>query len=264
LDLLHRFRNRGYRTLPKEYIRSVRDVGIAAPFRFSRTRNESFYQDVYDLKSPLVSICIATYNRADLLLSRAVASSICQTYENIEILVVGDCCTDHTVDLMAEVTDPRVIFINLPERGKYPEDPKLRWLVAGYAPFDLLTSMAKGNFITHLDHDDEYMPDRIEKLVRFIQETRSDLVYHPFLYETADDKWLVNEANNFFRGSVTTSSIIYHNWFRKFGADPLCYRYNEPGDWNRFRKIRYIGAEIRRCPDILLRHYKEQSLLGKS
>lgn len=257
--MLDRFRNRGYRGRLKADFRSARDVGITAPVRFALTRSRRAYQAVYDLPLPLVSICIPTYNCGKLLIERALASSLAQTYPNIEVLVVGDCCTDDTAELMAQVRDPRVTFVNLPERGDYPADPELRWMVAGYAPFVRLMSMAKGDFITHLDHDDEHAPDRVEKLVKFIQETRADFVYHPFHWEMPDGEWVVNDAEQFQWGAVTTSSVLYHRWFKDFGADPLCYLYGEPGDWNRFRKIRYLGARIRRYPEALLTHYKERS-----
>lgn len=256
--------NRGYRARLKADIRSARDIGITAPARFALARSRREYQAVYDRPLPLVSICIPTYNCGELLIQRAVASSLAQTYPNIEVLVVGDCCTDNTASLMAEVRDPRVTFVNLAERGDYPAEPELRWLVAGYAPFIRLMAMARGDFITHLDHDDEHAPDRVEKLVRFIQETRADLVYHPFRWEMPDGEWVVNEAERFQWGSVTTSSVFYHRWFHNFGADPHCYRYNEPGDWNRFRKIRYVGAKLRRYPEVLLTHYKERSQLVQS
>ncbi|HEY0111891.1 MAG TPA: glycosyltransferase family 2 protein [Allosphingosinicella sp.] len=206
-----------------------------------------------------MSICIATYNRAKLLRGRSLTSVLEQTYKNIEIIVVGDGCTDETAEMMAEVKDERVRFENLPQRGTYPEDPHLRWMVAGTAATNRALSLASGDFITHLDDDDEHSADRIEKLVATIQKTRTDLVYHPFVYETADGAWLRNEAEDFLVGRVTTSSILYHRTFKTLGWDPQAYRYREPGDWNRLRKIRYLGARTVRHPDLLLKHYKERN-----
>lgn len=44
---------------------------------------------------PLVSVIITTYNRADLV-NRSIDSVLEQDYENIEIIVVDDCSSDHT------------------------------------------------------------------------------------------------------------------------------------------------------------------------
>ncbi|HEX8240193.1 MAG TPA: glycosyltransferase family 2 protein [Allosphingosinicella sp.] len=211
------------------------------------------------MAKPLVSICIATYNRARLLRERSLTSALAQTYGNIEIIVVGDGCTDETAEMMAEVKDERVRFENLAERGVYPEDPHLRWMVAGTPAINRALSLASGDFVTHLDDDDEHLPDRIEKLVAMIQASRADLVFHPFLYETPDGAWLRNDAESFLVGRVTTSSILYHRTFRTLGWDPRAYRYREPGDWNRLRKIKYLGARAVRHPEALLKHYKERN-----
>ena len=74
---------------------------------------------------------MATFNRAPLLLSRCLPSILKQTYGNIEVIVVGDACTDATAELIHEIPDRRLRFLNLPQRGHYPTDPNLRWMVAG-------------------------------------------------------------------------------------------------------------------------------------
>ena len=70
---------------------------------------------------PLVSVNVATYNRAKLLTERCIPSVLGQTYDNLELIVVGDGCTDETEELVAEIDDPRLTFVNLP-RDSYPED----------------------------------------------------------------------------------------------------------------------------------------------
>lgn len=240
--------------------RSLDELGPSGLLQFRRDRAGAAYQAVFDKAEPLVSICIPTYNKGRLLIERAVASSLTQTYRNIEIIVVGDCCTDETADLMRQVDDPRVRWLNLPERGAYPTNPEHFWLVAGYIPFNKAMQMAQGDFITHLDHDDEHSPDRTEKLVRLIQQTRADFVYHPFEYETEAGDWLVNPADHFEWGKITTSSVLYHKWFRRLEGSLLPCKYLEPGDWARFRKIRFLGARRARHPDLMLRHYKEGSM----
>jgi len=235
------------------------DPGLAARAEFQRQRETAEYQAVFDRPEPLVSILIATYNRAALLRDRSLRSCLNQTYQNIEIIVVGDACTDETAEMMAQVSDPRVRWVNLKERGSYPDDPRLRWMVAGTAPVNHALSMARGDFITHLDDDDEHPPQRVEVLLRDLKETRSDLVYHAFRFEMPDGSWRVNGARSFRYVSATTSSIFYHRHFAGLHWDPEAYRYREPGDWNRLRKIRFMGARIMRDPRILLSHYRERN-----
>ena len=104
-------------------------------------------QDLYRDAEPLISVLMPTYNRAELLRERSVASVLRQTYSRFEIVIVGDACTDHTESLLRDAGDPRIRFYNLPARGKYPEDPYLRWLVAGSAPANEALRLARGRWI---------------------------------------------------------------------------------------------------------------------
>ena len=48
-----------------------------------------------------MTVRIATWNRAELLVERALASLRAQGYERWEAIVVGDACTDDTADRIA-------------------------------------------------------------------------------------------------------------------------------------------------------------------
>lgn len=240
-------------------LRSKLDVDPDLIVRFQAERESDDYRRPFIEDSPLVSVCVATYNRAALLADRCLPSILRQDYRHIEVIVVGDGCTDDTEDRIRSLRDSRIKYINLSSRGQYPEDPDRRWMVAGTTPINHALDMARGAFITHLDDDDEYMPDRIRKLVSFIQQTGADLVWHPFHWEIGDRKWKINKAERFMLGNVTTSSILYHNWLRNIHWDLRAYEYYEPGDWNRLRKIWHMGARLARFPECLLRHYKERS-----
>src|SRR4051794_17887104 len=61
---------------------------------------------------PLVSVVIATYNYSSVL-RHAVASALGQRYPNIEVLVVGDACTDDSQEVVEAIGDPRVRWHNL-------------------------------------------------------------------------------------------------------------------------------------------------------
>ena len=51
--------------------------------------------------NPLVSIVIPVYNR-ELYIEDAIRSAISQTYQNIEIIIVDNCSTDSTWDILNE------------------------------------------------------------------------------------------------------------------------------------------------------------------
>lgn len=260
---LYRGQNRIQLRHELDALRCFLDLDAALVEKFDEDRTTGEYNSVFSEDSPLVTVCVATYNRRALLVDRCLASIIGQDYTNLEIIVVGDCCTDDTAERVAAIGDSRIRFVNLPERGRYPADPLRRWMVAGTTPINHALEMATGSFITHLDDDDEYTPDRIRLLVEFIQETRADLVWHPFEWQSARWGWAANKAREFAYGQVTTSSIFYHKWFRNIPWDINAHRFYEPGDWNRLRKIWYLGARLARHPGYLLRHYREQGQVSK-
>ena len=173
-------------------------------------------------------------------------------------MVVGDRCTDDTEHLIKKIKDNRLHFHNLAKRGEYPLEPSLRWMVAGTVPINESLKMATGDFITHLDDDDEYAVDRIAKLVHFICEQKSDFIWHPFWFQLASGRWKLNHAPSFIKGSVTTSSSFYHRWFSQIPWDLNAYRYNEPGDSEPLQESQIFGCQNRQVPGTSVRHYKEQ------
>jgi glycosyltransferase involved in cell wall biosynthesis len=182
-----------------------------------------------------------------------------QTYKHLEIVVVGDGCTDDTVQRIADLGDPRIHFVNLPQCGRYPDGPSRRWMVAGTVPMNHALSLCRGDFITHLDDDDEHDRTRVEKLVAFARENNRDFVWNPFHYECAPGEWELHPCGELRLTQVTTSSIFYRRWLARIGWDINAHLLAEPGDWNRLRKFLYLGIKAQRYPEPLLRHYREQT-----
>ena len=99
----------------------------------------------------LVSVIIPTYNRTHFLM-RAVSSVLNQTYSNIELIVVDDGSTDDTIEVLQRIQDPRLTYYRINNSG---------------APVARNYGMerSKGEFVTFLDSDDEYLPNKVEKQV---------------------------------------------------------------------------------------------------
>jgi glycosyltransferase involved in cell wall biosynthesis len=108
--------------------------------------------------NPLVSIYLPTQNRHHLL-KRAIESALRQTYPRIEIVVCSDGSTDETDQLMAgyERIHRNVIYLKNPS-------PLGACATRNKAIFN-----CHGQYVTGLDDDDFFLPDRIQK---FVDETR--------------------------------------------------------------------------------------------
>jgi glycosyltransferase involved in cell wall biosynthesis len=244
-----------------DFLKSSLSVPVELVEDFRRWRVETPVSE-----RPLVSVCIATYNRARLLTERAIPSVLSQTYKNLELIVVGDGCSDETEELVRGIGDPRLRFHDLgsSHRVSYPDDPLRRWMVAGTAALNEALSLARGEYVTHLDDDDEYLPERLERLVDFARTHDGDFLWHPFWYKRQNDaEWFLSESKIFARTFLTTSSVFYRSWFTRIPWDLNAHLLQEPGDWNRFRKIKFLNPVALRYPEPLLRHYPEQAQLGE-
>ena len=242
-----------------DILKSHQELGRDVLFEYLAAKETGEYWLPYDQPTPLITVCVATYNRAKLLTERALPSILEQTYKNIEVIVVGDGCTDDTEKRVNDLGDQRVRFVNLAERGQYPADAHRRWMVAGTSAVNHALSLAKGSFITHLDDDDRYELHRLESLLETAVSARAEMVWHPFYVENARGDWVENNADKYRLGYVTTSSVFYHAWLGRIGWNMDAHVFQEPGDWNRFRKFNYLGVKQVRSPEYLLWHYKERN-----
>jgi len=100
----------------------------------------------------LVSVVVPTYNRAGIV-SRAIDSILKQSYPRVEVVVVNDGSTDNTTQILkdAQKKDARVT---------YRQNTKSKGCAGAR---NTGVSVATGDYITFLDDDDEYYPDKIIK-----------------------------------------------------------------------------------------------------
>jgi len=104
--------------------------------------------------NPLFSVLIANYNNGRYL-ANAIQSVLSQTYNHIEIIVVDDCSTDHSLQVLAQfenITSLKIVQ-NEYNRG------------CGYTKRRCV-QLAAGELCGFLDPDDELMPAAIETMVQ--------------------------------------------------------------------------------------------------
>ena len=124
-----------------------------------------------DCVDPLITVYIPTYNRAEILMDRAVPTVLAQTYENIELLIIGDHCTDETAELVKRNTDSRIRFYNLPHRSyRYPPTAENHWLAGPVVAANKGLELARGKWIARIDDDDTWVPSHLEDSLLAAQE----------------------------------------------------------------------------------------------
>ncbi len=110
--------------------------------------------------TPTVSIILPTFNRADLL-PKTLESVFSQTLSNFELIIINDGSTDNTLDVLQQISDPRIVLIDLP-----------RNFGATYARNTGIAA-ARAELVAFLDSDDEWLPPTLELQVNRLN-TSSD------------------------------------------------------------------------------------------
>lgn len=152
---------------------------------------------------PLVSVITATYNWSSVL-RYAIQSVLWQTFQDFEMLVIGDGCTDDSAEVVASFGDPRVRWHNLPQNsGSQP------------APNNAGLERARGKYIAYLGHDDVWYPTHLAGLVRAMQETQADAVYSLTVCIGLPGSGMrvvngLSESGQYERGLVVPPSSLMH------------------------------------------------------
>ena len=206
---------------------------------------------------PLVTVRIATFNRSTFLGERSLPSVLAQTYERLDVVVVGDGTDAATDQLMASVRDPRVRYLNLPRKGLYPDDPRARWLVAGSQPMNVAIALAKGAWIAPCDDDDEMTPDHVEVLLREAKARRLEMVYSQAEMQQKSGSWEVVGREPLQAGSISHGTVLYSMGLRFMRYSDTCWKLPEPFDWNMWRRMRDIGVRTGFLAATTFRHYDE-------
>lgn len=125
------------------------------------------------------TIVIPCYN-AVAYLDDAIRSALAQTLRDIEVIAVDDHSTDGTLDRLRwwAAQDPRVTVLQTPANG----GPAVACNTA-YA-------RASGRWVTVLDSDDLFLPERVERLAAFGEARGADMVADNLLercFETGRD-----------------------------------------------------------------------------
>lgn len=137
------------------------------------------------MNKPLLSVVIPTWNRAHVV-CEAIESALNQRVGQVEVIVVDDCSTDVTVELVKKTFGSRVQVLQQLTRGGQGAARNLGALVAG------------GDFVGFLDSDDIWLPGKLDAELR---------VFAKF----PDAIAVISDSRNFFEGQPDASSRFAQN-----------------------------------------------------
>lgn len=227
------------------------------PGRLAALRASEIYAAAY-AGEPLVSVVIPTYNRAELLCTRGLASVLRQSYERLEVIVVGNACTDDTVERVRALGDPRVQVVNLAFQEPEPDDDEMRWHNSGTVPINHGLALASGAWIAMQHDDDEWDADYVERVLAAALEARAEIAYcRSRVIHAPTNEDLELQIGEFppRLTQFATQFSIFHAGLRFFGYDRACALMDEPNDWNFGRRLWEAGARFRFVEDVLGSYY---------
>ena len=146
----------------------------------------------------------------------AIESVLAQSYSDLELLIVDDCSTDDSWEVISKYNDPRVKAVRL-EKNKG----------ANFA-YNYALSIAEGEYIACLDSDDIFMPNKLERQAEFLEQ-------HP---EIDICGTFVTEIDR--NGAINFEVRPYTDWFN------VSVDLNDPSTWLWHNRVCHSGSVVRK------------------
>lgn len=190
--------------------------------------------------TPLVSVLITAYN-AENYLAEAIESALGQTYPNVEVVVVDDGSDDGTWDVVQ----------------RYPQLKAVRQERGGIgAARNVAVAMATGDFLTFLDADDRFPPDKLEiQLREFEADPSLEAVYgHVREFVSPDlspeEAARIRPAVDYHESHLSGVMVIRRAAFDRVGAWKVGLKVGTGVEW--YTRSVEAGVRTTVLPDVLL------------
>jgi glycosyltransferase involved in cell wall biosynthesis len=158
---------------------------------------------------PLISVIIPVFN-GEKTIKETIASVLAQTLADLEILVINDGSQDATLEIVAQISDPRLHIFSYPNSGVSASRNR------GIA-------QAVGNYISFIDADDLWTPDKLATQWQALEANPLAAVAYSW------SNW-IDESGTFLRpgGHITKNGNVYADLllrdFIESGSNPLIRR----------------------------------------
>ncbi len=158
---------------------------------------------------PLISVIIPVYN-GEKTIKETITSVLNQTISDLELILINDGSQDSTLEIVSSILDPRLKIFSYPNTGV--SISRNRGI-----------SHASGDYISFLDADDLWTPDKLEAQLKALQANPQAAV----AYSWTD--W-IDESSQFLRpgGRITVNGNVYDKLllrdFVESGSNPLIRR----------------------------------------
>ena len=167
----------------------------------------------------MVSVVVATYKRDESLVN-ALESLANQTYDDFEIILVDD---------NGEINRNAVVSAIVSDFRKKHPDIKLEYIMNSPNQGSAKTRnigihSANGYYITFLDDDDIYLPDKICKQAEFMETNQYDYSITDLLLYNEADKEIDKRIRSYIKETTVESLRMYHLKYHMTGTDTMMFK----------------------------------------
>ena len=120
----------------------------------------------------LVSVIMPSWNTGRFI-AESIQSVLDQTYGDLELIIVDDCSTDNTDEVVGTFSDSRIRYIKNEKN------------MGAALSRNRAMREARGEWIAFLDSDDLWKPEKLEKQIAFMHKNGYTFSYHD--YERVDE-----------------------------------------------------------------------------
>ena len=164
----------------------------------------------------IVSVIIATFKR-DISLKKALESVIKQTYDSIEIIVVDDNAdigwNKIVREIINEINQIKTILYIQNETNKGSAETRNKGIKA-----------ASGEYITFLDDDDIYLPNKIKNQVKYMLENGSDYSITDLNLYDESGKLIEKRKRSYIKKGSKGDLLKYHLMYHLTGTDTMMFK----------------------------------------
>ncbi len=112
----------------------------------------------------MVSVIIPSYNRAKTI-KQSIMSVLKQSYTDIEVIVVDDCSTDNTAEIVKMISDKRIKYIHHSKKQ------------GACAARNTGINYAQGEYIAFQDSDDIWKGNKLQIQMKVLKDKKTDVVF---------------------------------------------------------------------------------------
>lgn len=166
----------------------------------------------------MVSVIVATYRRESEL-KKALVSLARQTYKEIEIILVDDNCDEKWNEVVSQIVEafkeanPDVTLLYIANTQN----------LGSARTRNVGINAASGQYVTFLDDDDLYLPQKVEKQVAFMEQSNCDYSITDLNLYSENDRLIDTRVRSYIQDTSPEALNRYHLMYHLTGTDTLMF-----------------------------------------